>query len=74
MSGVERQFWESFEGWARRRMAKRLAQAGYARWIILHGGGRRWSAECREQIACAREMRLGLAASVARGSSLGLPG
>ena len=77
---VERQFWESFEGWARRRMAQRLENAAEGRRLAAYWASKRmrWpqpvqSRPIREQIALAREVRLGLAASIARGSALGLP-
>lgn len=64
--GVERQFWESFEGWARRRISERINAAR----VLRHAGR---GVGARYHLELAREMRLGLAAAVARGDAMGLP-
>ncbi|WP_444452015.1 hypothetical protein ACTTAI_13235 [Rhodobacter capsulatus] len=74
MSGVERQFWESFEGWARRRIAQRLEMVAVLRqYHALYPVRRAHLKAAHGQIEGAREVRLGLSASVARGSAQGLP-
>lgn len=54
-----RQFWESYEGWLRRRIAQRLAAAaGYRKRVDSKS---RWvRRQIREELECCRELRIAL--------------